>query len=421
MQQLLLDILHALESEDVRYCLLRDGHHLDRFAEGGEVDVLIDEGKAERLREVLTRFGFVHLPAWGRRPHHFFVGYHEPSGRWLKFDAVTQLAYGSPTHEMVTSLAEECLRRRRRLGRVFLPAPEDELITLLLHCVLDKICFAPLRRQRLRALRHQITDPAYLSKRLASCWPSQLKWPDIAGLIDSDDWATLLAERGRVAARLTRRDRLAVLGRRIRDRALRKCGRVSGISQPKAPLVAFLAPDGAGKSTLIAAIRKSFYFSTRAIYMGYYPNRNRPGFRPAVPGLSTAGRLLAAWWRYLAARCHQARGRLVLFDRYTYDAMLPPAEKIGRLRRWRRHLLARACPAPDLIVMLDAPGSLLFARKGEHSPAVLERQRQGYLAFRDRLPQMVVVDATGSLDGVCRKVTSLIWRKYPHMLERSRS
>ncbi len=110
----------------------------------------------------------------------------------------------------------------------------------------------------------------------------------------------------------------------------------------------------------------------------------------------------------------------MLFDRYTYDALLPPGKPLGRLRRWRRGLLAAACPAPNLVVILDAPGKVLFARTGEHSAAVLEQQRRGYLALQTRIPRTLVIDATETLQTVRRKVTAAIWDNTIHPTTRRR-
>jgi thymidylate kinase len=122
------------------------------------------------------------------------------------------------------------------------------------------------------------------------------------------------------------------------------------------------------------------------------------------------------WGRYGKARWHQANGRFVIFDRYTYDAMLPSSKKLSRGKELRRWALAHACPAPDLILFLDAPGEVLYARKGEHSPAFLEEQRQGYLQLRQELPQMQVVNVDRDPDCVRREVTSIIWRDYAQNL-----
>ena len=115
-----------------------------------------------------------------------------------------------------------------------------------------------------------------------------------------------------------------------------------------------------------------------------------------------------------------ARGRLIVFDRYTYDAPSELHKKSlkSRMRNW---LLSAIAPKPDLVVFLDAPGEVLYARKGEHSPAILEQQRQHYLGLQAHLPQMVVVDATNNADQVRRSVTSLIWQWYAKQVQRAAS
>jgi thymidylate kinase len=102
----------------------------------------------------------------------------------------------------------------------------------------------------------------------------------------------------------------------------------------------------------------------------------------------------------------------VLFDRYSFDALLPPRRPLSRARRMRRRLLGRACPPPSLTVILDAPGELLYARKGEQSPAVLEAERRAYLTLAARLRRVAVVDATQAPDAVRRAVTVAIWERW---------
>lgn len=413
MHELLLAVFKNMAKENIRYCLLRDYDQLDQFANGGEVDLLVQRNQLKPLRDLLTQLGFVGLPGWGHAPHHFYVAYDENSDSWLKLDVVTEVAYGKPIQALRTTLAGVCLGNRRRTGPIFVPSPEDELVTLLLHCVLDKGYFRPARRRRLQALRHQVTKERYLSALLVSFWLPAMTWSRLAALIDSGNWAALLAERKLVAARLAGRDRLGTLGRQARNRVLRKLNRWINAQRPRSITVALLAPDGAGKSTLAAAIRHSFYFPVRSIYMGLYQQgTGRSTLLRLPPGLSFAGRLIRQWSRYLTARYHQARGRLVIFDRYTYDTLLPPRAHLGRLRRWRRWLLAHACPAPDLVLMLDAPGEVLYARKGEHSVAFLEQQRRSYLKLQPDLPQMVIIDAARDAEQVRREALSLIWRGY---------
>ncbi len=422
---MLLTLLHALrtlEQEGICYCLLRDGDRLDSLTDASEaeVDLLVQAAKLRQLRATLVRLGFVDLPVWGYQPHHFFVYYDQRTNGWLKLDVVTELAFGSPIRAMVVPIADDCLNRRRRHAEVFVPGPEDELTNLLLHGVLDKRAFAQFRRDRLQTLSRETLDDEYLSTLLHSYWLPGTSWPDMARHIDDGDWDWLLAQRKHVAAYLRSQNRMATFWRTARNHTMRKLGCWQNVFRPSTPLVAVVAPDGAGKSSLIEAIKDSFCFSTKSVYMGLYPGGRSARRRLSIPGVGLAGHLLKQWRQYLTARYHQARGRLVLFDRYTYDAMLVPRDRLGWLRRWRLSLLAHACPAPDMVVMLDAPGELLFARKGEHSPDVLEQQRQAYLALHSQLPQMVVVDATGDLQSVSRDVTAAIWQGCAKRLVRRR-
>ncbi len=174
--------------------------------------------------------------------------------------------------------------------------------------------------------------------------------------------------------------------------------------------VALLGPDGAGKSTLAAGIQQSFQVPARVLYMGLGGDSQ---VSPAwLLRLGRAGRLLTLWVRYLNARYDQARGRLVIFDRYTYDALLTPSEGLTRLSRLSRWVRAHACPPPDLAVLLDVPGDVMYQRKGEHSPAHLEAERQRFLALRERIPQMVVVDGTRAAETVRADVIEQIKRRY---------
>lgn len=402
-------VFKTLDQKDIRYCLLRDLDQLADIArEGGEIDILIEQGQLPRLKNWLAQIGFINFHSWGHAPHHFFYAYDRDADYWIKLDVVTEIAFGSPDHELRTSLGLSCLRNRQRSGSVFIPAPEDEFVALLLHCVLDKGRFSSSRRQRLISLQKEISAGQPITKLLQQVWPG-MSWSELSGIIAAGQWQTLLAERRRVAAHLSTGKRLAAHWRRIRNQLLRKLGRWLGLLRPQLPMVALLAPDGAGKSTLAAALEGSFYFPVHSIYMGLYQKGSRTSKSGKLPGLGFGRRLITQWRRYLLGRYYQGRGRLVIFDRYTYDALLPSQRQLSRGQRLRRWLLAHACPAPDLVILLDAPPPVLYERKGEHTLEILEQQRRSYLDLARQLPQMVVIDATRDPHRVCQEVISVIW------------
>jgi thymidylate kinase len=171
--------------------------------------------------------------------------------------------------------------------------------------------------------------------------------------------------------------------------------------------VALLAPDGGGKTTLANALAPSLPAPVKRVYMGLFRQSGNVWELPVV-GLSL--RLFLAWRSYVVGRLYRATGHIVIYDRYCFDALLLPGP--SRLHRIDRWLLGHACPAPDLTLILDAPGDVLHARKHEKLPASLEAERQAYLQLSSIIPRATVVDGAVPFDEVRRHVASLIEREY---------
>lgn len=395
----------ALDGGGVSWCLLRGEAELS--APAGDVDLLVEAAGARRARSLLSERGFVPVRSWGHRPHAFFVAYDASSDGWIKLDVVTEVAFG-PDHGIRSGAAPGCLSRRVRRGAWWALAPDDAFWTLLLHCLLDKGAVPAEHRERVRTLAGEASADGPLATPIASLCPDGWSPSRILERARTGDWGTLVPLGPRLVAGWRRRQPLAWV-RSLANRGLRRAGR---LLPRRGVTVALVAPDGAGKSTVAALLQRSFYLPGRSLYMGLYPRNGAKRARRRIAGMGLSRRLLGQWRRYLAARYHRARGRLVVFDRYAYDIGLAadgPAHGRDRIRRW---LLGRALPHPDVVVVLDAPGEVLYRRKREHSPAALERQRQQYLGLRGRLPRAVVVDATRDEDTVRRDVTAAVWNAY---------
>ena len=475
----------TLNAAEIRWCLVRLPSSLAILS--GDVDLLVDWADDRRTRQILRRLGFGRLPVWGRRsPEAFYLLYHQPTGHTVCLHVVTELSFG-PGHAVQTGTAVGCLRRRRRRGVLFEPAPNDAFWILLLHCLLDKGTVSSHYRARLQELTASARADGELATAAEVICPNGWDGPKLLERVRRGDWASLerLAQnpqkygRGRQLFNLGLRLAAALLGvlssRSVRRYAWRKVwSRIpTSVEEPRPELtagtpgaeegprldtgvsetwrifrflhqgfrkigggsqsgergyegqtgrrrgltVALLGQDGVGKSTLAAGVQAPLGLSVRKLYMGLgYAGLPRLARLP-VPGSLAAVGLLTLWWRCLVAYHHRERGRLVLFDRYTYDALLPPGRRLTRPQRFARWVWAHACPAPDLVLLLDAPGEVVYERRGESEPELLELARRDFLSLRGRVTQLQVIDAARSEEAVRADVIDRIQRRHAALLD----
>ncbi|HEY3185723.1 MAG TPA: hypothetical protein VGJ77_22960 [Gaiellaceae bacterium] len=134
--------------------------------------------------------------------------------------------------------------------------------------------------------------------------------------------------------------------------------------------------------------------------------------RAAWSALALANRLSEEWYRQALASSYVRRGVVVVFDRHFFSDYYAHDVAGGRPRgidrRVHGFLLEHVYPKPDLVVFLDAPPEVLFARKGEGTLESLERRRQEYLGLAARTPHFVTVDAARPLDDVMQDVVAVI-------------
>jgi thymidylate kinase len=399
----LTELAHDLNREGVAWCLLRD---LPERASGAlEVDVLVAPEDLEAFERIARERGFLPIRTWGRGSHAFFLGRDDASDTWLKLDAVTELTYG-PLQTLRAVDASRVLASRERTGALPRLAEDDGFWTLLLHCLLDKGRIDEKHRPALQHLAGAAKETSALGAMTGQACPPGWDAPAMVRAAESGQWDALEKLAPELAARWPSGRRRSVTA--TRNRLLRSTTRLLLVPR-RGFSAAIIAPDGAGKSTLCANLRGTLFLPARVIYMGAYrayadsaPTEQRGFF----------GRLLRQLRRYLVGRFHRARGRIVIFDRYTFDALLPSLRPRSSRRRVKRWLLGHSLPAPDLTVVLDVPAEEMFARKGEHSLEFLEQRRRDYLALSSVIPRAVVVDGSQEQDSLRRHVASLIWSSY---------
>ncbi|WP_165823112.1 hypothetical protein [Micromonospora globispora] len=396
-------VLAGLDEANVRWCLLRGGP--EGLTAPGDLDVLVAPADLARAVAVIEAQGLIRLASHGRGTHRFFLGLDPGASSWVEFDLVTELAYG-PRFEVRTAAADECLGRSIRQDGVRVLAPADEFWALLLHCVLDKGAIPGHHRRRLRELE----DRATLDAPLARTLPGQAARMLLA-FWRADRPAALPAVRRQLLAAWWQARPVSTAGRLVGSAALRAVERPMQAWSRRGVGVALIGPDGSGKSTLAQGIESASYFPVRRVYMGLWPSTEAP--RSAVEqGVRILLRPFTVWRRYLAALRHRALGRVVVFDRYVYDALLPPRGPLVWLKRPYFQLLSRLCPAPDVVLLLDVPGPVMYHRSGEYDPEHLEAEREQYRRLRRRIPHLERVDADRAPELVLADALRRIWRHY---------
>lgn len=215
--------------------------------------------------------------------------------------------------------------------------------------------------------------------------------------------------------------------------------------------VALIGPDGSGKSTVGKRLLESAPMPIRYIYMGvnleasnhmlpttrlvHAWNRVRgkrdagppdPAAATRRPGspvkrilqdvkslLRVANLIAEEWYRQAWVWWYQRRGFVVLCDRHffpEYWATDIAGDGRGRpiARRLHGFVLDRFFPRPDLVVCLDAPAEVLFERKREGTPELLEGRRRQYLAIEEVVPHFVRIDVTQPVEKVTQDVVAAI-------------
>lgn len=428
-------IFAALDRAGITYALLRGYDEL--FTTNGflEIDLLTQPDQSDRLEKTVTELGFVELPSWGHRPHRFFFAYNKPSNSWVKLDVVTELCYGNPIRRFRIDLAKSCLAERK-FQTIYTLSPAHEFFTLLLHGLLDKGEFRKSRGLRLIELRQVAADNIGMKQKINALIQQYLapvfSWEMIDHALVREDWPALLRRCPALIREFRRREPLTSVWRDVSSRVLRRLRPLFFAFSGRGFSVALLAPDGAGKSTLSSALADDPILKARRIYMGGNLEARTIGlpttawlhrrlkaqngktggrdlFHSFLQALNFCNKLLEQWLRTFSARYHLLHGRIVIFDRYVYDSWMNK-KSVTLWKRLRRVLFESQLPKPDLVILLDAPGEVLFERKGEHTAVWLEEQRQRYLALRERIPHLYVVDASQPAEQVKNEAIDLIWK-----------
>ena len=228
--------------------------------------------------------------------------------------------------------------------------------------------------------------------------------------------------------------------------------------------VALIGPDGVGKTTIARHLERDFPLPLKYMYMGdnvescnhmlpttrwwkqrklrregpesmriaptqrrAEPKRGvlRSSLRAVRKTFGFCNRVLEEAYREWISHSLARRGYIVLFDRhfvldYYHFDINPAAGPRSFKRRLHGLIVKQISREPDLVICLDAPGEVVFRRKGEFTPDFLEMRREQYRDFGSIVRHFEIVNADRALpvviDDVRRAIVRFHQNRSSHVL-----
>jgi thymidylate kinase len=317
--------------------------------------------------------------------------------------------------------ADTMLKRRRWHPRGFwIPAAADEFIYYLIKRI-NKRDFTAAHGARLSQLYREA--PPACDEFLRRFWGARSA-AALGKMAAVGEWAMLMRD-----LELFRRELRKHSGESFGSRALSflKSGlhTLERVLHPTGGWIAFVGPDGCGKSSVIDAVVAEFAPAFQKIVRFHLrpkslPARSNsqvpvtdPHGQPVRGGAFSVAKMLYLfgdyWLGYISGvRRNTVRTRLVVFDRYFYDIIVDPKRVLYGGPRWLPPLLSRLVPRPDLVILLNASPQILWSRKQEVRYEEVVRQQKDYVKLAGRIGRAVVIDAGRPLPEVVVQVREAI-------------
>lgn len=415
-------VLRLLAARGIIHCIPHGAEGLP-LTWGSDIDVIVARDVALRdlLRLFDTERSSIGAKVVRARGGFITFGCTGADGlpRFVSFDFSHDYTAGS---SFIAS-GETMLEGRRKQGDIWVPAAAISAATGLLR---------PLLRGKFDAKAAERVSAYYAetpaASREAFC---RFLSPELAAEAIScasrGDWSPIIARAAHWQVLEASRIRRASMGKSFSLWMAHQAGRLRRIFRPDGFHVVLLGPDGAGKSSTIAALEASLApLFSRTEVKGFAPTlrqilKRRPSSTATPHALKPrslpTSLLRAGWWSVFALASHvtlraeKTRSMLVLNDRHFIDILVDPVRYRYGGPRWVLKAVAKLMPRPDAIILLHGPAEILQARKKELTVEETARQCRDYLALVSALPNAHVIDATQPFAAVVSEATGIVLAK----------
>lgn len=167
----------------------------------------------------------------------------------------------------------------------------------------------------------------------------------------------------------------------LKDFGLKVVNRIIRILQPTGLVVAFMGPDGCGKTTIINGVKKDLSDTFRQYKQFHlFPKDTKVNGHNLDPHAMKERGLLGSiiklfyflalyvigYWNNVFPL--KVRSTFVIFDRYYHDLIVDPKRYRYGAGRILIYIIGFFIPKPDLWILLDAPADVIQRRKSEVTP-----------------------------------------------------
>ena len=420
------DFLAFLSRERVRYCVL--GDIPENFPQEvlSDVDIAFDLDSESSIRDVIQRYcrenPKAKLISVIRHEHSaffFVLAFKNKSGAYsfLQIDAC--IDYYREGRLLIES-KDLILNRTKVHGadglEFFVPAAAAEFKYYLIKKIEKK----------------NLNESA--GKHLTACWQKDMK--GCMSILDEyfkEEDSVFISHAAEVGNWDSIADRISTIRKgfhkttkpTISDRATEFYRLAKRMIKPPGFWIAIFGPDGIGKSTLIDSLNENFKPAFWGVsYRHFRPRLDTnihgdttvvtdPHAKEARSSLSSAAKMVYYFFDYwigyiMSIRLLLAKGHFVIFDRYADDI------KVDKIRyrysgpTWLVNWMCKLIPRPDILIVLDAPASLIQSRKSEVTEEETERQMGEYRNIAASYSNAHLVDASGTPDEVFAAVQNVL-------------
>ena len=426
----MISVFDALEAAQIPHAVLHSHDFGSRIKPSKDVDILVPKEYIQALVPKALAAGGLNvvqdLHRSGDAHAHQFVVTDglDSAGLPLRLDFITD--YG-PGGQILYS-SNELLESRQWRGQLWALSTELEFICYLVKRVLEAD-LNDVREHRLAVLYEN--DPVGCRGEIERWWGSK-NARSLINAAESGDWSQIRRHaqpiRSNLRRRLTLRNPLGMPSHWLREakRYVTRCLRPTGLQ------ITFVGPDGVGKTTAIQEVTAALKAAFWRIHVAHFPPRlfERHSEKLAASGphdarpwpLSLSIFKLAAMSTVLAAyhsfwvRPQLLRSTLFVFDRDFADLVVDPKRFRYGGPKWLAELAWRLAPKADLVILLDAPAETIQSRQIQVPLEETARQVQVYRDLVEKLPNGVIIDASGSPESVVSNVRRAILE---HLTERT--